>query len=101
MSTHDIVIIGAGIGGLTTALALQQRGLRPRVFEQAAAPGARYLARHGTLVNFAAYARTDEWTGEGWSQAALPTKCSHSSATSGPRHRPPAARGPSSPWRTR
>ncbi len=30
-----ILIAGAGIGGLTAALALQQRGFRVRVFEQA------------------------------------------------------------------
>ncbi|WP_108808564.1 FAD-dependent monooxygenase [Aquimarina spinulae] len=30
-----IDIIGAGIGGLTTAIALQQKGIRTRVFEQA------------------------------------------------------------------
>ena len=32
----DVVIAGAGLGGLTTALALIQRGHRVRVFEQAA-----------------------------------------------------------------
>ncbi len=31
----EIAIIGAGIGGLTLALALRQRGLRAKVFEQA------------------------------------------------------------------
>ncbi|MBM3224654.1 MAG: monooxygenase [Candidatus Tectomicrobia bacterium] len=31
-----ITIIGAGIGGLTAALALQRRGFRPRVYERAA-----------------------------------------------------------------
>lgn len=31
----DIAIVGAGIGGLTAALALQRAGLRPAVFEQA------------------------------------------------------------------
>lgn len=36
MTNHaDIVIVGGGIGGLTCALALQQRGLRPRVLERA------------------------------------------------------------------
>jgi salicylate hydroxylase len=30
----EIVIIGAGIAGLTAALAMQTRGLRPRVYEQ-------------------------------------------------------------------
>ncbi|MEZ5564048.1 MAG: FAD-dependent monooxygenase [Gammaproteobacteria bacterium] len=33
----DIIIIGAGIGGLTAALALQRTGQRVRVFERAAA----------------------------------------------------------------
>lgn len=36
MTSHsDIVIVGGGIGGLTCALALQQRGFRPRVLERA------------------------------------------------------------------
>lgn len=35
MSHTPILIIGAGIGGLTCALALQQRGLRPIILEQA------------------------------------------------------------------
>jgi len=35
----DILIIGAGIGGLVTALALQQEGFPVRVFEQAAVLG--------------------------------------------------------------
>lgn len=36
MSTPSIIIVGAGIAGLTCALALQQRGLRPLVLEQSA-----------------------------------------------------------------
>jgi 2-polyprenyl-6-methoxyphenol hydroxylase-like FAD-dependent oxidoreductase len=32
---HDVVIVGGGIGGLTTAVALRQRGLTPRVYEAA------------------------------------------------------------------
>lgn len=35
MSHSPILIIGAGIGGLTCALALQQQGLRPVILEQA------------------------------------------------------------------
>jgi len=30
-----IDIIGAGIGGLTTAIALEQKGIKTRIFEQA------------------------------------------------------------------
>jgi 2-polyprenyl-6-methoxyphenol hydroxylase-like FAD-dependent oxidoreductase len=37
MQTETISIIGAGIGGLTTALALQQKGLKVTVFESAPA----------------------------------------------------------------
>lgn len=36
MSTPSVIIVGAGIAGLTCALALQQRGLRPLVLEQSA-----------------------------------------------------------------
>ena len=36
MKDQDIVIIGAGIGGLTTALALQQQNFKVRIYEQAA-----------------------------------------------------------------
>ena len=32
----DVVIVGAGIGGLTLGLALQQRGFPCRIFESAA-----------------------------------------------------------------
>lgn len=32
---HDIAIIGAGIGGLVTALSLQRQGFRPVIYEQA------------------------------------------------------------------
>jgi salicylate hydroxylase len=33
-ASPSVIIVGAGIGGLTCALALQQRGLRPRIVEQ-------------------------------------------------------------------
>jgi salicylate hydroxylase len=37
MTRHaEVAVIGAGIGGLAAAIALQRAGLRPRVFEQAA-----------------------------------------------------------------
>ena len=39
MTSAPILIAGAGIGGLTAALALQRRGFRVRVFERAAAVG--------------------------------------------------------------
>ena len=35
MRSLRIVIIGAGIGGLTAALALQRRGFKPVVYERA------------------------------------------------------------------
>ena len=34
MKDLDVLIIGGGIGGMTTALALQQRGCRVSIFEQ-------------------------------------------------------------------
>lgn len=37
MKNHHIDIIGAGIGGLTTAIALQQKGQQVRIFEQSKA----------------------------------------------------------------
>jgi len=36
---HDVIVVGAGLGGLAAALALQQRGLRVRVYERAAQLG--------------------------------------------------------------
>jgi len=36
MSAPSVIIVGAGIAGLTCALALQQRGLKPLVLEQSA-----------------------------------------------------------------
>ncbi len=35
----SIAIIGAGLGGLTAALALQRAGFRPRIYEQAVVLG--------------------------------------------------------------
>ena len=34
MQRKRIIIIGAGIGGLTTALALQRRGFKPVIYER-------------------------------------------------------------------
>jgi salicylate hydroxylase len=33
--SHDVAVVGAGLGGLAAALALQRRGLRVRVYERA------------------------------------------------------------------
>ena len=52
MQTKRIIIIGAGIGGLTAALALQRRGFKPVVYERA--PAAREI---GAGVNIAPNAR--------------------------------------------
>ena len=41
MRTEHIIIIGAGIGGLTAALALQRRGFNPVVYERT--PAAREI----------------------------------------------------------
>jgi salicylate hydroxylase len=38
-AAHDVAVIGAGLGGLAVALALQQRGLRVRVYEKASVLG--------------------------------------------------------------
>jgi salicylate hydroxylase len=39
MTPRDIAIAGAGIGGLSLALALQRRGMRPRIYERASQLG--------------------------------------------------------------
>jgi salicylate hydroxylase len=57
MGADAILIAGAGIGGLTAALALQQKGFRVRVFEQAPALGevgaGLQISANGTRVLFA------------------------------------------------
>ena len=35
MTKPSVIIVGAGIGGLTTALYLHKHGLRPRIYEAA------------------------------------------------------------------
>ena len=39
MPTQKVIVIGAGIGGLVTAVQLAARGLEVRVVERASAPG--------------------------------------------------------------
>ena len=39
MSTHQVVVVGAGMGGLAAALRLAQQGLQVTVIDAAAAPG--------------------------------------------------------------
>lgn len=66
MSTSDVVVVGGGIGGLSTAFALSRLGLRVRVLEQAEQFGevgagiqlapncTRILAEYGLLEQAAA-----------------------------------------------
>jgi len=47
----DVIVVGAGIAGLTAAYALQQRGLRVLVLEREASAGGRMRSeRHGDFV---------------------------------------------------
>lgn len=39
MAKHEVLLIGAGIGGLVAATALQKSGIEAAIYEQAAAPG--------------------------------------------------------------
>ncbi|MGC8878994.1 MAG: FAD-dependent oxidoreductase [Anaerolineae bacterium] len=58
MATHyDVLVIGAGIGGLMTAAALARRGRCVAVFEQLSFPGGRYteLSYRGAAVTTAAW----------------------------------------------
>ncbi len=75
MSGRDLGIVGAGLGGLTAALALQRDGHRVRLFEQAAALGeigagvmltpnaTRVLETLGLREGLAAIAVTPAFTG--------------------------------------
>ena len=61
--TDKISIIGAGIGGLTTALALEQRGIEVEVFEQAIAMqpvGAGIILANNAMQVFNQLGLTDE-----------------------------------------
>ncbi|MGQ9502541.1 MAG: FAD-dependent oxidoreductase [Anaerolineae bacterium] len=54
---YDVLVIGAGIGGLMAAAALARRGHRVAVFEQLSFPGGRYteLSYRGAAVTTAAW----------------------------------------------
>ena len=72
-----VAIVGAGIGGLSLALALRERGLQAQVFEQAAelteigaaialsANGLREYARLGLLDELAAAGTTQHHPADG------------------------------------
>ncbi len=47
---HDVVIVGAGPAGLSTAACLGRLGHRPLVIEQGPAPGAGWRARPASLI---------------------------------------------------
>ena len=64
--SQDLIIIGAGITGLTAAYEAQRRGLRPLVLEAS--------ARAGGLV------QTDHWLIEAKCMTS-PTRCSRRSVT--------------------
>jgi salicylate hydroxylase len=57
MSSHPVIIVGAGIGGLSAALALLRRGIDVEVYEQAAALGeigaGVQISANGTRLLFA------------------------------------------------
>lgn len=61
--THRVVVIGAGIGGLVSALLLAQRGLQVTVCEAAAAPGGkmRQLEVDGAAIDAGPTVFTMRW----------------------------------------
>ena len=50
----DVIVVGAGIGGLTAALALQQQGLRVALCEQANEP---FVGGAGLVIGASGAAR--------------------------------------------
>lgn len=61
--THRVVVVGAGIGGLVSALLLAQRGLQVTLCEAAAAPGGkmRQLEVDGAAIDAGPTVFTMRW----------------------------------------
>ncbi len=67
MTGHDVVVVGAGLAGLATAIRLRDKGHHPLVLEASEAPGGRvrtdkidgFLVDHGFQILLTAYPGAD------------------------------------------
>ena len=64
---NPILIVGGGLGGLTTAVALARRGIASRVLEGAPNFGVPYLGKINTISNAAVHSRCLNHVGSGLS----------------------------------